>query len=69
MALNKEILKQDIIQIMNDMKNKEKDAVAEFADRLSTAIDEYVRQMSIQYVTGLANSGGPVIGVAQFSIS
>ncbi len=68
MALNKTLLKQEILLLMKDMQTREEDALEEFANRLSTAIDSYVKSITIQYVAGLANQGGPVVGAAQFTV-
>jgi len=43
MALNKEQLKQDIVGILNDMLTREVYSVDEFSDRLSEAIDKFVK--------------------------
>ena len=62
MALNKALLKSDIKAIMTEMRTRTDVSDDEFADRLSTAIDTYVKTAAIVYVSGLANSGGPVTG-------
>lgn len=62
MALDKSKLKSDIKSILTDMMNREQNSFDEFADRLATAIDGYVKKAEIEYVSGLANNGGPVTG-------
>lgn len=65
MALNKDDLKGDIITLIADMRNRTENADEEFADRLSTLIDSYVKSATIVYQTGLDAPNGPVTGVFQ----
>ena len=53
MALNKAILKAEIKQIMTDMRTREANADDEYADRMSTAIDTFIK-------TAQVNAGIPV---------
>jgi hypothetical protein len=53
MALNKAILKAEIKAIMTDMRTREENADDEYADRLSTAIDTFIK-------TAQVNAGIPV---------
>jgi hypothetical protein len=71
MPLNKETLKASIVAIMNDMLTREETSIEEFADRLSTAIDNYVKEAKINYISGLATAtgGGPVTGVFNGNLS
>lgn len=62
MALNKEDLKNNIIQIMKDMRTRTENADEEYATRLSDAIDSYVKAATIVYTTGLTAPNGPVTG-------
>ncbi len=62
MALSKSSLKSDIKQLLADMMRKEENSFDEFADRLATAIDGYVKKAEIEYISGLTNQGGPVTG-------
>lgn len=62
MALNKEDLKNNIIQIMADMRKRTEIADEEYATRLSDAIDSYVKAATIVYTTGLTAPNGPVTG-------
>lgn len=62
MALNKEELKNNIIQIMADMRKRTENSDEEYATRLSEAIDSYVKTATIVYTTGLTAPNGPVTG-------
>ncbi|HUH26513.1 MAG TPA: hypothetical protein VLY87_07785 [Flavobacterium sp.] len=62
MALNKTELKNDILQIMKDMRTKTENADEEYARRLSDAIDSYVKKAKIIYTAGLTAPNGPVTG-------
>lgn len=62
MALNKNDLKNDIIQIMTDMRTREVNSDEEYAERLATAIDNYVKAATIIYTAGLTAPNGPVTG-------
>lgn len=43
MALDKTTLKTTIVQIMNDMLTREENSIEEYAERLSNAIDAFVK--------------------------
>jgi hypothetical protein len=62
MALNKENLKNNIIQIITDMRARKDNSDNEFAERLATAIDDYVKDAEIVYKSGLTAPNGPVTG-------
>lgn len=62
MALNKEELKNNIIQIMADMRKRTENSDEEYATRLSEAIDSYVKNATIVYSAGLTAPNGPVTG-------
>lgn len=62
MALNKSDLKNDIIEIMTDMRKREANADEEYAERLANAIDSYVKNAAIVYTAGLTAPNGPVTG-------
>ncbi len=63
MALNKTDLKNNIIAIMQDMMEREETSIEEFAQRLADAVDVYVKQAEIVYITGLSSAtGGGVTG-------
>lgn len=65
MALNKDDLKQDIIEIITDMRSRDENSDEEFANRLATAIDTYVKAAKIVYQSGLAAPNGAVTGTFQ----
>lgn len=69
MALNKAQLKQEIAQIMTDMLDREEDSIEEYSTRLSNAIDDYVKSMTITYVSGLVAGNIPVAGSFQHQIT
>jgi hypothetical protein len=62
MALNKEVLKSRIAEIMTDMMEREDTSIDEFATRLSSAIDVYVKQATVVYTGGLIAPNGAVTG-------
>lgn len=68
MALDKSKLETEIKQLLEDMMKREENSFNEFATRLATAIDTYVKQGEIEYLGGLANSGGAVTGTIQGTI-
>lgn len=61
MALVRTILKQEIKSILNDLKDdkNQPDAIEKYAERLSLAIDNYIKSGD---VTGTSVSGGPITG-------
>jgi len=65
MALNKNTLKQDIKVIITEMRSRTENSDDEFADRLATAIDTYVKTATITYQSGLTAPNGPVTGTFQ----
>lgn len=63
MSLNKDSLKTKIIAILVDFSTRTEPAVEDFADKLATAIDAYVRDAKITYTSGLTSAtGGAVTG-------
>lgn len=68
MALDKSKLEKGIKQLLEDMMQREQNSFDEFAKRLATAIDAYVKEGEIEYLGGLANSGGAVTGTIQGTI-
>jgi len=63
MSLDKGALKTTIVQLLTDMLEKEENSIEEFADRLSTAIDDYTKGAKIVYASGLTSAtGGAVTG-------
>lgn len=69
MALNKATLKTKIVGIMNDMLTRENTSVDEFATRLSNAIDDYVKEATINYTSGLTAPNGAVTGTFNGNLS
>lgn len=63
MALDKAALKTKITAIMTDMLSRENTSIDEFAQRLSDAVDEYVKGAEINYAGGLGNQAGAVTGI------
>lgn len=68
MALDKSKLETGIKQLLEDMMQREQNSFDEFAKRLATTIDAYVKEGEIEYLGGLANSGGAVTGTIQGTI-
>ncbi|MDM1045261.1 hypothetical protein HX004_10210 [Myroides sp. 1354] len=68
MALDKSKLETGIRQLLEDMMKREENSFDEFANRLATVIDTYVKEGEIEYLGGLANSGGAVTGTIQGTI-
>lgn len=62
MALNKVALKADILQLLTDMRTRTEVSDEEYAERLSTAFDDYVKQADIVYTDGLTAPNGSVTG-------
>ncbi len=72
MALVKQTLKTEIKNILNSLKTKtdQAQAIDEFADRLATAIDNYIKTATVNTtVTGTSASGGPVTGTGTGTLS
>jgi len=61
MSLDKGALKADIVQLLTDMMTRENTSIEEFADRLSTAVDEYTKEAKIVYTSGLTSATGGVV--------
>ncbi|MEN9977227.1 MAG: hypothetical protein RIR36_1387, partial [Bacteroidota bacterium] len=57
-----EVLKSRIAEIMTDMMEREDTSIDEFATRLSSAIDVYVKQATVVYTGGLIAPNGAVTG-------
>lgn len=64
MALNTPQLQADIVTIVTDMRTRTEVSDSEFANRLATVIETYVKTATIIYTTGLIapTGGGPVTG-------
>ncbi len=53
MSLNKAQLKTDIEKLLEDMMQKEEKSFSEFAKRLSTSIDTYIKAATITVAPGI----------------
>lgn len=62
MALNKEKLIQDIIAIQTEMLKKEQQDFEDYAERLATAIDEFVKSGEVTVQSGIALQAGAYTG-------
>lgn len=62
MALNKTGFKNDVKQLLTDMRSRHDVSDEEFADRLATYIDTFVKTAAIKYISGLNAPNGPVTG-------
>lgn len=63
MSLNKDSLKNNIVAILVDFATRTEPAMEEFADKLATAVDTYVKEAKITYTSGLTSAtGGAVTG-------
>lgn len=62
MGLDKEKLKDDIFNLLTELRTREEASIDEFASGLSDLIDEYVRSANIKYLTGLTAGGNAVVG-------
>jgi len=72
MALNKNTLKTEIKGILNSLKDKtdQAQAIDEFADKLATAVDNYLRTATVNTtVTGTSATGGAVTGTGVGNLS
>ena len=72
MALVKQTLKTEIKSILNSLKTEtdQAQAIDEFADRLATAIDNYIKTATVNTtVTGSSATGGPVTGTGIGTLS
>lgn len=63
MALNKKKLIDDIIQIQKDMLKKEEQDFDDYAEKLASAIDEFVRSGEVTVNTGISVQAGTYTGV------
>ena len=56
MALNKQALKQGIIDLHQDMLTKTNDSIEEYAERLASLIDAFVRSGEVTVQPGISVS-------------
>lgn len=64
MSLNasKAAAKVKVKNILEDMMTKDQNSTEEFADRLIDVLEEWLKQATIKYVTGLIAGSNPVTG-------
>ena len=62
MALNKEQLKQDIITLQQDMQRKTDASMEEYAERLASLIDTFVRSGEVTVQAGITLQAGASTG-------
>lgn len=56
MALNKQALKQGIIDLQRDMLTKTNDSIEEYAERLASLIDAFVKSGEVTVQAGISVS-------------
>lgn len=62
MALNKQALKQGIIDLHQDMLTKTNDSIEEYAERLASLIDTFVRSGEVTVQAGITLQAGAYTG-------
>lgn len=62
MALNKEQLKQGIIQLQQDMLTKTEPSMEEYAERLASLIDTFVKSGEVTVDVGIPVQAGTYTG-------
>nr|DAK16328.1 MAG TPA: hypothetical protein [Caudoviricetes sp.] len=62
MALNKEQLKQGIISLQRDMLTKTEPSMEEYAERLASLIDTFVRSGEVTVQAGITLQAGTYTG-------
>ena len=63
MALNKQALKQGIIALQRDMLTKTDNSIEEYAERLASLIDTFVRSGEVTVQAGITLQAGTYAGV------
>lgn len=63
MALNKQALKQGIIDLQRDMLTKTEPRMEEYAERLASLIDTFVRSGEVTVQAGITLQAGVYTGV------
>ena len=58
----KQAAKNKIKQLHEDMLTREQSSTEEYADRLIDALEEWIKEASIKYLTGLTAPNGAVTG-------
>lgn len=62
MALNKQALKQGIISLQRDMLTKTEPSMEEYAERLASLIDTFVRSGEVTVQAGITLQAGTYAG-------
>jgi hypothetical protein len=62
MALNKQALKQGIIDLQRDMLTKTNDSIEEYAERLASLIDAFVKSGEVTVQPGITLQAGTYTG-------
>ena len=62
MALNKQALKQGIIDLHQDMLTKTDNSIEEYAERLSSPIDSFVKSGEVTVRAGITLQAGTYAG-------
>lgn len=62
MALNKQALKQGIIALQQDMQRKTDASMEEYAERLASLIDTFVRSGEVTVQAGITLQAGAYTG-------
>ena len=62
MALNKQALKQGIISLQRDMLTKTEPSMEEYAERLASLIDTFVRSGKVTVQAGITLQAGAYTG-------
>ena len=62
MALNKQALKQGIIDLQQDMLTKTNDSIEEYAERLASLIDAFVKSGEVTVQPGIPLQAGTYTG-------
>lgn len=62
MALNKEQFKQGIIQLLQDMLTKTDNSIEEYAERLASLIDAFVKSGEVTVKSGIPLQAGTYTG-------
>ena len=62
MSLNKEELKQGIIRLLQDMLTKTDNSIEEYAERLASLIDDFVKGGEVTVKSGIPLQAGTYTG-------
>ena len=62
MALNKQALKQGIIDLHQDMLTKTNDSIEEYAERLASLIHDFVKSGEVTVKSGIPLQAGTYTG-------